>query len=35
MKSTYKRLAQANEEPAEESISNAKIFFKNINALCE
>ena len=32
---TYKTLPQANVEPAKESISNALIFFKNINALIE
>ena len=32
---TYQRLAQANREPAEKSISNARIFFKHINRLCE
>ena len=33
-KFTYRTLPQANKEPANESISNAKIFFKNINLLC-
>ena len=32
---TYQKLAQANKEPAEKSISNAGIFFKHINRLCE
>src|SRR3989344_6697857 len=32
---TYKTIPQANQEPAEESIKNAKIFFNNIFRLCE
>lgn len=32
---TYQRLAQANKEPAEKSKSNAGLFFKHINRLCE
>lgn len=32
---TYKRIPQANQEPAQESISNAKVFFSNIFILCE
>ncbi len=32
---TYKILPQANEEPARESLKNAGIFFKNINAVIE
>ena len=31
---TYKRLAQANKEPASQSLENAKTFFKNIYDLC-
>jgi len=31
---TYRTLPQANQEPAQESIANAKIFFKNMYALC-
>lgn len=34
-KFTYKRISQANQEPAEESIHHAKIFFNNIYRLCE
>ena len=34
-KFTYKTLPQANEEPAKESLKNAGIFFKNINAIIE
>ena len=34
-KYTYKRLSQVNQEPAQESINNAKLFFKNIFELCE
>ena|SRR3989338_4839702 len=34
-KFTYRRLPQANREPAEESIEHAKFFFKNIFRLCE
>ncbi len=30
---TYKKLPQANFEPAEESLKNAEIFFKNINLI--
>ncbi len=32
---TYQKLAQANKEPAEESLSHAKKFFKNLYALCQ
>lgn len=31
---TYQKLAQANKEPAKESLENAKTFFKNIYDLC-
>ncbi|MBI2451929.1 hypothetical protein HYV50_02505 [Candidatus Pacearchaeota archaeon] len=31
---TYQRIAQANLEPAKESLENAKTFLKNIYALC-
>lgn len=34
-KFTYRRIPQANQEPAQESISNAKTFFNNIYRLCE
>ncbi|MCK5233752.1 MAG: HEPN domain-containing protein [Candidatus Aenigmarchaeota archaeon] len=34
-KFTYHKIAQANEMPAKESIENAKVFFKNINAIVE
>jgi uncharacterized protein (UPF0332 family) len=34
-KFTYRRIAQANQDPAQESISNAKTFFNNIYRLCE
>ena len=34
-KFTYKRIPQANQEPAQESIKNAQIFFSNIYRLCE
>ena len=34
-KFTYRRISQANQEPAQESINNAKIFFNNIFRLCE
>ena len=34
-KFTYKRIPQANQEPANESIENAKVFFRNIFRLCE
>ncbi len=34
-KFTYRRIPQANQEPAQESISNTKIFFSNIFKLCE
>lgn len=34
-KFTYKRIAQANKEPAKESIQNAKIFFSHIFSLCK
>jgi len=34
-KFTYKRIPQANEEPAQESINNAQIFFKHIFRLIE
>lgn len=32
---TYKRVSQANQEPAQESITNARVFFNNIFRLCE
>jgi len=32
---TYRIFPQANKEPAKESMEHAKIFFKNMNALCE
>ncbi|MGE0792886.1 MAG: HEPN domain-containing protein [Candidatus Woesearchaeota archaeon] len=32
---TYKRISQANKEPAEKSIKNAKIFFKHIFSILE
>ncbi|MFA5888302.1 MAG: HEPN domain-containing protein [Candidatus Nanoarchaeia archaeon] len=32
---TYRRLPQANREPAVESTGNAKVFFKHIFVLCE
>ena len=32
---TYRRIPQANQEPAKESIANAQIFFNNIFRLCE
>ena len=31
---TYKRMPQANQEPAQESVKNAQFFFKHIYALC-
>ncbi|HIH38359.1 HEPN domain-containing protein [Candidatus Woesearchaeota archaeon] len=34
-KFTYKRMPQANQEPAQESIENAQTFFRNIFGLCE
>ncbi|MBI4439662.1 HEPN domain-containing protein [Candidatus Woesearchaeota archaeon] len=34
-KFTYRRIPQANQGPAQESISNAKTFFNNIFRLCE
>ena len=34
-KFTYRRIPQANQEPAQESIKNAQIFFNNIYKLCE
>jgi uncharacterized protein (UPF0332 family) len=34
-KFTYKRIPQANREPAQESIKNAQFFFKSIFELCE
>lgn len=34
-KFTYQRIAQANLEPAKESLENAKTFYKNIYDLCE
>ena len=34
-KFTYRRIPQANQEPAQESISNAKTFFNNVYRLCE
>jgi len=32
---TYRRIPQANQEPAQESIKNAQFFFKSLFALCE
>jgi len=32
---TYKRIPQANQEPARESLEHAKTFFRNMYALCE
>ena len=32
---TYQKLAQANKEPAEESIDHAKTFFKHVYGLCD
>lgn len=32
---TYKTLPQANIDPAKESVTNAEIFFKHVNKLCE
>ena len=32
---TYQKLAQANKEPAEESLENAKEFFRHVYGLCE
>ncbi len=32
---TYRRIPQANQEPAQESIKNATVFFNNIYRLCE
>ncbi|MBS3095434.1 HEPN domain-containing protein [Candidatus Woesearchaeota archaeon] len=32
---TYRRIPQANQEPAQESIKNAQFFFKSIFGLCE
>jgi len=34
-KFTYRRIPQANQEPAQESINNAKTFFNSIYRLCE
>ena len=34
-KFTYRRIPQANQEPAQESINNAKTFFNNTYRLCE
>lgn len=34
-KFTYKKLPQANAEPAKESLKNAKTFFGHMNALCK
>ncbi|MEK6900678.1 MAG: hypothetical protein AABX05_06130 [Nanoarchaeota archaeon] len=34
-KFTYRRIPQANQSPAQESINNAKTFFNNICRLCE
>ena len=34
-KYTYRTLPQANIKPAEESVENAKFFFKHMNNLCE
>jgi len=33
-KFTYKRIPQANQEPAQESVKNAQFFFKHIFILC-
>ncbi len=32
---TYRRIPQANQEPAQESIQNARLFFKSIYEICE
>ena len=32
---TYQKLSQANLEPANKSLENAKIFFKHIRKLCQ
>lgn len=32
---TYQKLAQANKEPVEESLENAKMFFGYVYGLCE
>ncbi len=32
---TYRRIPQANQEPAQESVKNAQFFFKNMFGLCE
>lgn len=32
---TYRRIPQANQEPAQESIKNAQLFFNNMYGLCE
>jgi len=34
-KFTYRKIPQANQEPAQESISNAKTFFNHVYRLCE
>lgn len=34
-KFTYRRIPQANQEPAQESIKNAQVFFNSIFRLCE
>ena len=34
-KFTYRKLPQANQEPAQDSLKNADYFFKHINNLCE
>jgi uncharacterized protein (UPF0332 family) len=34
-KFTYRRISQANREPATESVNNAKFFYKNMFELCE
>lgn len=34
-KFTYRRIPQANQEPAQESINNAQTFFRNMHRLCE
>lgn len=34
-KFTYRKLPQANQEPAQESLNNAKDFFKHIYTLCD
>ena len=34
-KFTYRRIPQANQEPAQESIKNSEVFFNNLYRLCE